>query len=260
MPIEADDDFPFGGEPDPSLSRAYKDAPTIENYLKLRLENPDAEIEIAATNGLDWLFANEKLLVENGIEPRLFAKSLDANSDAISKLSLLLLEKLIHRSRMEGGGETHIISRGKGISDSFVNYICAVMLDALSWNDDLYIPRDLILLLRHQLLGSEEPAQLKLLKSHQLEHQIGMIGAQFLERGKTPSTRDIATVLGVNASTISRIFPGAALLDESQKWLDILKSFHKSETPFADLISGKSSPTAHHLRFGSAGTSEPSRV
>jgi hypothetical protein len=225
----------FDENTDRKLSLAYKGNPTIDNYLKLRRENPSIEIEIAITNGLEWLFANEGLLRENGIEPQWFASSLDANAEAISKLSLHLLGKLNDRSLLEKDGETQIISRGKGISDSLVNYLAAVMLDALSWNDDLEIPRDLIVLLRHQLFGSGEPAQLKQLQSKQLEDNIGMIGAQLLEYGKEPSTREIAKLLGINASTVSRIFPGNSLLEESQKRLDMFKGFHKSETPFADM-------------------------
>ena len=141
-----DKEFFFDDEPDPSLSRAYKNNPTIENYISLRRTNPNTEIEVAFTNGLDWLFANSEVLRENGIDPQWFASALDANEEAISKLSLHLLEKIVERSRLEKSGETHVMSRGIGISDSLVNYLTAVMLDALSWNDELYMPRDLLVL------------------------------------------------------------------------------------------------------------------
>jgi hypothetical protein len=126
------------------------------------------------------------------------------------------------------------MSRGIGISDSLVNYLTAVMLDALSWNDDLYLPRDLLVLLRYQILG-DEPAQLKQLESHRLEHSIAYIGAQILENGRQVTTREIAKILNINASTVSRSFPGDKLQTESERQLEMLRFFHKSQTPFADM-------------------------
>ena len=228
-----DKEFFFDDEPDPSLSRVYKNNPTIENYISLRRTNPNTEIEVAFTNGLDWLFANSEVLRENGIDPQWFASALDADEEAISKLSLHLLEKIVERSRLGKSGETQIMSRGIGISDSLVNYLAAVMLDALSWNDRLYLPRDLLVLLRYQIIG-DEPAQLKQLESHRLEHSIAYTGAQILEYGRQVTTREIAKILNINASTVSRIYPGDKLQTESEKQLEMIRFFHKSQTPFAD--------------------------
>lgn len=217
------------------LSKAFKRDPTIENYVKMRRENPHEEIEISITDGLDWLFANSNLLREIGIEPQWVASTLDANPGAISKVSLRLLEKIIERKQTESEGETQTVSRGKAIPDSLVNYLAAMMLDALSWNDILEIPRDLIVLLRHQIIGDGETEQSRQLQSHKLEFDIGMVGGQLLEQGLQPSARMIAKILGVNASTVSRIFPKDKLLSESQRWLSAFQGFHKSTTPFADM-------------------------
>jgi hypothetical protein len=218
-----------------ALTKAYKSNPTIENYVRMRRESPDVEIEVSVTGGLDWLFANEQLLRDIGAEPQWFASALDANPEAISKLSLHLLERIVERKLAEGAGQTHVVSLGKGISDSLVNYFVAVMLDALSWNDELEIPRDLIVLVRHQLIGDGETAQSKQLQVHRLEQNIRFIGAQLLEQGKQPTARKIAKILGVNASTVSRVYPGEKLLEEARRWLEFSQWFHKSETPFADL-------------------------
>ena len=67
----------FGENTDRKLSLAYKHNPTIDNYLKLRRENTNIEFEIAITNGLEWLLANEDLLRTHGIDPEWFASSLD---------------------------------------------------------------------------------------------------------------------------------------------------------------------------------------
>jgi hypothetical protein len=217
------------------LSKKFKRNPTIENYVKLRRESPDEEIEIAVSEGIEWLFANEKSLREIGIDPQWVASALDANPEAISKVSLRLLEKIIERRHTKNKGETHVVSRGKGISDSMVNYLAAMMLDSLSWNNELEIPRDLIVLLRYQIIGDGETEQSKQVQSHKLEHDIGMIGAQLLEQGLQPSARTIAKILDVNPSTVSRIFPKDKLLVESERWLKAFQSFNKSTTPFADM-------------------------
>ena len=220
-----------------ALSRAFKANPTIENYVKLRQDNPEAEIEVAVTGGIDWLFANDQLLQDHGVDPGLFASVLDASPTAISQISLVLLTRLVERNRMEAAGLTQLASRGKAIPDSLVNYLIAIMLDSLSWNDDLEIPRDLIVLTRHQLLGSDDPALTKRQRSHELEKSIVSIGAQLLESGASISTRIIAEILGINASTVSRMFPGDALQSRASEFLGGMRSITRSDTPFADIIS-----------------------
>jgi hypothetical protein len=217
------------------ISKTFKRNPTIENYVKLRRESPHEEIEIAVTEGIEWLFANANSLRELGIDPEWVASALDANPRAISKVSLHLLEKIIEREHAKSAGQTHIVSRGKAVSDSMVNYLAAMMLDALSWNNEFEIPRDLIVLLRYQIIGDGETEQSKQVQSHKLEHDIGMIGAQLLEQGLQPSARTIAKILDVNPSTVSRIFPKDKLLVESERWLKAFQSFNKSTTPFADM-------------------------
>lgn len=71
----------YGSGPDGKfneLSKAYKNNPTIENYLRLRKENPGAEIEIAVTGGIDQLFFMEPELERFGIEAQQMANVLAA--------------------------------------------------------------------------------------------------------------------------------------------------------------------------------------
>ena len=69
---EDEDDFPsiLGTTISEPLSRQFKANPTIDNYLKLRNDNPGLEIEVAVTGGLDWLLANDRLLRDFAIELR----------------------------------------------------------------------------------------------------------------------------------------------------------------------------------------------
>jgi hypothetical protein len=221
--------------PDKKLSRAYKDSPSIETYLQLRKANPNKEIEIAITGGIDWLFANEQLVKAEGIDPQIVAGALDADHQSISKLSLSLLQRLLDREKLEQAGKTHIASRGEGISDVLVNYLIAMMLDALSWTNELEIPRDLIVLARHQLLGSERTMFDKKLESKHIRQAVISIAAQFLERNEPVSMRQVAVALNKDVSTISRMFPNNSMKDEAERFLDGLRSIAKSETPFADM-------------------------
>ncbi len=223
-------------EIDNELSKTFKENPTIKNYVELRRNNTDKKIEVAISGGLDWLLTNENKLKKYGIEPALFAKTLDADPKAISELCLQLLELLIERENAESSGETHLVGRGKAISNSLVNHFINTMLDALSWNDDLCLPRDLIVLIRHQLGGDANNAIAKRQKSNELRSHAYTIGAQLLERDKTLSIRKVASILKVNVSTISRMYPENSLQEEAKAFLETLKSVTKSETPFADII------------------------
>ena len=80
-----------------AFSKRYKENPSIAHYLKLRREHPEAEIEISVSGGIDHLFFMQSELQRFGIDPQLVASVLDANSEAISEISLLLLEKLVQR-------------------------------------------------------------------------------------------------------------------------------------------------------------------
>lgn len=49
---------------------------------------------------MNWLFTNEQQLLAHEIDPELLASVLDADLNAISMLSLILLEKLVERDEL----------------------------------------------------------------------------------------------------------------------------------------------------------------
>jgi hypothetical protein len=61
------------------FSKAYKKAPSIENYVKLRRENPDAEIEVGVIGGVEQLMYMQHELRRYGIDPQLVAGTMDAD-------------------------------------------------------------------------------------------------------------------------------------------------------------------------------------
>lgn len=106
---------PLDIRPDEHLSREYRGVPSIQNYLSLRKAFPEKQIEFATTGGIECLIEYEVLFRDQGINLQLIFGTLEANHDAISKLSLLLLEKISDREELHQAGETHIRSLAKNV-------------------------------------------------------------------------------------------------------------------------------------------------
>ncbi len=209
-----------GGYNGPSM--AYKKAPSIEHYVKLRRRDPGAEIEIAVVGGIDQLFFMEEELRKYGFDPEMIASVLDADPEAISELSLQIMEKMIEAKNLAKAGGTHLTRRGLAVPDKLVNWLIACMMDALSWNDDLYIPRDLIVLIRERLGGSN-PEYEQASHAHQKRSAAITIGGQLKARGIKPSFRMLAGTLNVSPSTVMRWFPDGEFEQEVERvatWFD----------------------------------------
>jgi hypothetical protein len=194
-----------------ALSRAYKADPTIENYVRLRRQYPTETIEVAVSGGIDWLFGNEGVLKQFHISPNLIASALDADEDAISELSLLLLERIIERKKTQKSGKTHAVSRKLAIGDELVNFLINLMLDSLDWNDRLLIPRDLIVLIRHQTGGGRSIDWDRREELKKQRWKCFQAMARVANQGKAPTIRTISKNLGVSATTVMRWFPDGDL-------------------------------------------------
>jgi hypothetical protein len=174
----------FGSDGDGfnEFSKAYKKDPSIENYVKLRRESPDAEIEVSVIGGMDQLFYLENELRQYGIDPQLVAGVMDADPADIGEISLQLMEKIIEARKLSNAGESHLIRRGLAIPDKLINWVITCSLDALSWNDELYIPRDMIVLIRERLGGSN-PEYERASKAHERKMNAAIIGGQLKAQG-----------------------------------------------------------------------------
>lgn len=200
-----------------AFSMAYKKDPSIENYVKLRRENPDGEIEVAVIGGIDQLFCIESELRKFGIDASLVAGALDADQAAISELSLQLMEKLIEARELAQAGETHLVRRGLAIPDKLVNWIIACSLDAMSWSDNLEISRDLIVLIRERLGGSN-PHYEQASRVHELKMNAAIIGGQLKAQGINPTLKVLADALAVVPSTVKRWFEDGEFEREIERW------------------------------------------
>ncbi|WP_439403206.1 hypothetical protein ACNJYA_15510 [Bradyrhizobium sp. DASA03068] len=204
------------------ITKKYKADPSIENYVRLRRGDPEAEIEIGTVGGFESMFYMREVLARYGIDPKLLGGILDADQHAISEMALRLMEKLIEAQAIAADGETHLIRRGLAIPDKLIDWIICCSLDALSWNDDLMIPRDLIVLVRERLGGSnlqyEKEGQIR-----ENKQNAGLIAGQLMAQGINPTFKIVGKALGVAPSTVKRWFgPGEfeRERDVYAKWFD----------------------------------------
>jgi hypothetical protein len=136
------------------ITKKYDADPSIETYMRLRRGDPEAEIEVRTVGSYESMFYMREQLARCGVDPELLGGILDADQDTIGEMALRLMEKIIEARAMADDGETHLIRRGLAIPEKLIDWIICCSLDALSWNDNLMIPRDLIVLVRERLGGS----------------------------------------------------------------------------------------------------------
>lgn len=214
------------------LSKAYKANPSIALYVKMRRKHPKALIEVATSYSMDWLLAYGDTLGQYGIDPHLVAGCLDATPEYIQELCLLLMENLIEREKLETAGEVHVQSRAEIMNDSLMNYLISMMLDALDWNDELYIPRDLIVLIKHQF-GADISAEKRKYDVKNKKSDALWITAQLRAQGTNFSMRDVAKEMNVSPSTVVRWFPDGDFEEQVERIIQIL------DTPFPQDIFKK---------------------
>ncbi len=158
------------------------------------------------THLTSWIFANEKTLIKWGIGPMALLLAMDGDQQAISDVSLRLIQLLEEREKLGDGPETHIVGRGKAIGLDLVNTVVATLLkSALSHNGGQF-PRDFAALLYFYVSPSKQQIEKEIASRIGRESAI-YLAVKLKEAGLTPSIRKIAKHLGVAPSTVSRWFP-----------------------------------------------------
>lgn len=204
------------------ITKKYKADPSIENYVRLRRDDPDAEIEVSVVGGFESMFYMRDELARYGIDPELLGGILDADQDAISEIALRVMEKIVEAQAIADDGETHLIRRGLAIPEKLIDWIICCSLDALSWTDDLTIPRDLIVLVRERLGGSNLHYE-KAGEIRQNKQNAALIAGQLMARGINPTFKIIGEALKVAPSTVKRWFEPGEFEQERDfyaKWYD----------------------------------------
>ena len=210
----------FGSDEGGGLNEAstiYKADPTLETYVRLRRSDPRAEIEVRVIGSFESMFYMRDEFERHGLDPELLGGLLDANVEAIGETALCVMEAMIAARQRERAGETQLASRGEAIPMKLVDWIICCALDGLSWNDDLQIPRDLIVLIRERL-GGANPLYEKIGHVREMKSSAGLIAGQLKAQGHTPTFKLVGKIMGVAASTVMRWFEPGEFEKEAHKW------------------------------------------
>jgi hypothetical protein len=182
------------------LSSAYKENPSIEHYVKLRRENPHSDIEVAVIGGWEQVGFLELELRKYGLDRELVKSVVYADRKSMAELSLQLLEKIIETNSLLKSGKTHLVRRGLAIPDKLINWLIMCMLDGASRSNELYIPRELIVLIRERLGGSNPEIE-QASRANELRFKAIFMGARVKAMGIKPSFRIMGKILKVAPST-----------------------------------------------------------
>jgi hypothetical protein len=192
------------------LSQAFFLNPTIENYVTLRRHHPQQDIEFSNGEAFEWAAKHSDEFEKFDIPMEVVFAAFDAECTAISELSLLLMERLIERDRAtkagRKNGKTHLVSRGEVISGAFIEEIIRHILAGLSYQNYLFVNRDLMMLITFQI--TDGVARLKKQRSRKLNLvQILDVACQMRAKGIDLSYRILGRELGVAQTTVMRSLP-----------------------------------------------------
>lgn len=178
----------------------------LETYVRLRREDPYAEVEISLPAGMDQLFYLRDELESCGISLPLVAGVLDADPDDISELSLQLMERIIEGKARAAAGETHLGRRHLVVPDKLINWLICRMLCAVGRQEESEIPQDLIVLIRERLGGFQSDYE-RTYRALKGRFRAIFVGAVMKAKGEPASMRSVARIMNVAPSTVTRWFP-----------------------------------------------------
>jgi hypothetical protein len=199
----------------------YEKDPTIANYLQIRRDFPEVEVEVEYFSGIDAPFKLEEKFVGQG-NPMLIVGALAAYEPDIDALCLQLLEQLVARGKLPKEGPGFIEKRRKAISDATVNYLIVEMLEAVDrCGGSIRIPASLVVLIREQLCGSNPVLHQRYLAGERFRSAAFNAGLHFQQTGKQTSVRKLAAAAGVSRGTAERWLADKhfqRLFDSGQKY------------------------------------------
>jgi len=195
---------------------AYRKDPSIQNYLTIRHEFPEVEIQVGQFSGLETLFKLEKVFEGQGIDSNLVAAALDADEPGVDALCLRLLELLAARESIPKSGPGHIEKRRRAIGDATVNYLITMILEACDWHGDSFrIPGSLVVLIKYQLCKSLPDLEMEV-RSREKKENTALAVAQLMKPDEKLSINKLKDMAGLTRTTAARWLADP----EFQSWLD----------------------------------------
>jgi hypothetical protein len=184
----------------------YDKHPTIANYLQIRRDFPEVEVEVGFFSGIDAPFKLEEKLAGQGFDPMLLVGALAAYEPDIDALCLRLLELLVTRGKLpKEVGPGTIEKRRKAISDATINYLIMEILEAIDrCGQSIRFPSSLVVLIREQLCGLNPRLHQLYLARHRFRQAAFNAGLSFQQTGKPISVRKLADANDVSRGTAER--------------------------------------------------------
>jgi hypothetical protein len=183
----------------------YEKDPTNANYLQIRRDFPEVEVEAGYFSGIDAPFKFEEKFAGQSIDPMLFVGTLVAYEPDIDALCLQLLELLVTRGKLPKEGPGFIEKRRKAISDATINYLIMEILEAIDrCEGSIRIPTSLVVLIREQLCGSSPVLHQQHLARQRFQRAAYIAGRHFQQTGEQISVRKLAAAAGVSRGTAER--------------------------------------------------------
>ena len=182
----------------------YEKEPTIANYLQIRRDFPETEIEVGYFGGgIDAPFELEEKFAGHGIDPMLLLGASLADEPDIDALCLQVLELLVTRGKLPKEGPGFIEKRRKAISDATINYLIVEILEATQ-RYTRSIPASLVVLIREQLCGSNPDLHQQYLAGVRFRNAASIAEQHLQQTGERISVRKLAAAAGVSRGTASR--------------------------------------------------------
>jgi hypothetical protein len=177
---------------------------SIRNYVRFRRNWPGEQVSVVRLGDPLAVISLGAELRNVGLDDSLVSPVPHGSSQKIDELCLQLLEKLIERGEREEAGATHLQARKQAITNSLVDYLVCIMLEAIH-QDDAFLPASLVVLIRHRLVGAN-PALWERFELGQKRLRAARLAAQKRHEGEQGSIRQVADLLGLPPSTVARWF------------------------------------------------------
>ena len=178
---------------------------SIRNFIAMRKSYQGQNLFIPRYSGIEQLYALKPLLEKFEIETVDVAACMDADPIAIDRVTIKLLALLADRQEREAAQETALQSRGEAIGDGLINYLICIILESQEHYSEPVLSASLFRLIREQLGGQNKSLHRSYQKISR-RGQVVEIIASARKQGWECSLGQVATLMSVNKSSLSRMF------------------------------------------------------
>lgn len=179
--------------------------PSIRKYLELRKRYPTENPNTNPLTDIDLPPLMEREYQEYGFDLLSICGALDGGQSEQELLSIKLLEEIQKAKDLKARGESAIHVRKLAMPAAKIDFLIVLMLKGMAFSGQSEISHAFNFLLRVKL-GELESTLTQLSRTTALMDFATKIGGYMLDIGIQPSFRNVAKIMGVQPSTISRWF------------------------------------------------------